>query len=131
MGLLNNLRGFFSGSKKTQAVQVENEYEKTKLAEKIVDLVAKIQRINCFDSSVRNLSNVSIYELKRKSLDELNSLCSSLENKLSELNRQHQRIASSSASNREALETSKWTGKKPANMSDLDCDRLQRSDDYR
>ena len=127
MGLLNNLRGFFSGSKNTQAVQVEDEYEKSRLAEKIVDLVGRIKRINSFDSSVWNLSNVSSYELKRKSLDELQRLNLSLENRLSELNRQKQ----TSDPKRESLEAAKWTGQKPKNMSDLDFDRFQRYDDGR
>lgn len=127
MGLLNNLRGFFSGSKNTQAVQVEDEYEKSRLAEKIVDLVGRIKRINSFDSSVWNLSNVSSYELKRKSLDELQRLNSSLENRLSELDRQGQRRDP----RREALEASKWTGQKPRNMSDHDFDVFQRGDDGR
>lgn len=127
MGLMNNIRGFFSSSKNTQTTQpqVNEEYEKSKLADRIVDLVGKIKRINSFDSSVWNLSNVSSYELKRKSLDELQRLNSSLENRLLELDRQNQR----SNLSRESLEASKWTGQKPKNMSDYDFDRFQRSDD--
>ena len=129
MGLMNNLSRFFLGSKNTQAAQVQenNEYEKSRLAEKIIDLVDRIKRINSFDSSVWNLSNISIYELKRKSLDELQKLNSSLENRLTELNKQSQR----GNSRRESLEASKWTGQKPKDMSALDCDRFQRSDDGR
>lgn len=125
MGLLDNLRGFFSGSKNTQAAQVEDEYEKSRLAEKIVDLVDRIKRKNSFDSSIWNLSNVSSYELKRKSLAELQRLNSSLENRLSELDRQGQRRDP----RREALEEAKWTGKKPQHMSNYEFDRFQRSDD--
>lgn len=125
MGLLDNLRGFFSGSKNTQVAQVEDEYEKSRLAEKIVDLVGRIKRINSFDSSIWNLSNVSSYELKRKSLAELQRLNSSLENRLSELDRQGQRRDP----RREALEEAKWTGKKPQHMSNYEFDRFQRSDD--
>lgn len=127
MGLMNNIREFFSSSKNTQTTQpqVNEEYEKSKLADRIVDLVGKIKRINSFDSSVWNLSNVSSYELKRKSLDELQRLNSSLENRLLELDRQNQR----SNLSRESLEASKWTGQKPKNMSDYDFDRFQRSDD--
>ena len=127
MGLMNNIREFFSSSKNTQTTQpqVNEEYEKSKLADRIVDLVGKIKRINSFDSSVWNLSNVSSYELKRKSLDELQRLNSSLENRLLELDRQNQR----SNLSRESLEASKWTGQKPKNMSDYDFDRSQRSDD--
>ena len=125
MGLLDNLRGFFLGSKNTQVAQVEDEYEKSRLAEKIVDLVGRIKRINSFDSSIWNLSNVSSYELKRKSLAELQRLNSSLENRLSELDRQGQRRDP----RREALEEAKWTGKKPQHMSNYEFDRFQRSDD--
>ena len=54
-------------------------------------------------------------------------LCSNLENRLFELNKQSQRENPS----KEYLEKSKWTGQKPKDMSDLDFDRLQRSDDSR
>lgn len=129
MGLMDNIRGFFSGSKNTQTSQpqIDEEYEKSRLANKIVDLIDRIKRINSFDSSIWNLSNISSYELKRKSLDELQRLDSSLENRLSELNRQSQK----SNPSRESLEASKWTGQKPKYMSDLDFDRFQRSDDGR
>ena len=59
MGLIDNLKGHFSGSKNIQPVQVNDEYEKARLREQIVDLVNKIKRINSFDSSIWNLSNVS------------------------------------------------------------------------
>lgn len=129
MGLIDNIRGFFSNSKNTQTSQpqVNDEYEKSRLASRIVNLIDKIKKINSFDSSIWNLSNVSSYDLKRKSLDELQRLNSNLENRLLELNKQSQR----SNPNRESLEASKWTGQKPKNMSDLDFDRLQRSDDSR
>lgn len=127
MGLIDNLRGLFSSSKNTPSVQVNDEYEKERLAKRIVDLVDRIKRINSFDTSVWNLSNVSSYELQRKSLAELTRLNSSLESRLAELNRQSQR----SNPEREYLEASKWTGQKPKGMSDRDFDRFQRSDDYR
>ncbi len=129
MGLMDNIRGFFSGSKNTQTSQpqIDEEYEKSRLADRIVDLIGKIKRINSFDSSVWNLSNVSSYDLRRKSLDELQRLNSSLANRLSELDRQSQRRDQ----NRESLEASKWTGQKPKHMSDLDFDRFQRNDDGR
>lgn len=127
MGLMDNIRGLFSGSRNNQPTQpqVNEDYEKSRLADRIVDLVDRIRRINSFDSSVWNLSNVSSYELKRKSLDELQRLNASLESRLSELNRQNQR----SNPRAEELEASKWTGQKPQNMSDYDFDRFQRSDD--
>lgn len=129
MGLMDNIRRLFSGSRNNQPTQpqVNEDYEKSRLADRIVDLVGRIKRINSFDSSVWNLSNVSSYELKRKSLDELQRLNSSLENRLSELNRQNQR----NNPRAEELEASKWTGQKPQNMSELDFDRFQRSDDGR
>lgn len=129
MGLIDNIRGFFSGSNnmQTEPTKLNDDYEKSILAEKIVDLVNKIQRINSFDNSIWNLSNVSSYELKRKSLNELQRLNSSLENRLTELNKQKQQ----QNPEREALEASKWTGQKPKHMSDLDFDRFQRSDDSR
>ena len=41
MGLLDNLRGLFSGSKNAQPTQTDNEYEKSVLSEKIVNLIEK------------------------------------------------------------------------------------------
>lgn len=129
MGLMDNIRGFFSGSKNTRTSQpqINEKYEKSILADKIVDLIGRIKRINSFDSSIWNLSNISSYELKRKSLDELQRLNSSLENRLAELNKQNQQASP----RRESLEASKWTGQKPKYMSDLDFDRFQRNDDGR
>lgn len=127
MGLLDNIRGFFSSSKNAQPMQLDDENEKQRLAEKIVNLIGKIKKVNSFDSSIWNLSNISSYELKSKSLDELKRLNSSLENRLAELDRRSQ----STSSSRESLEASKWTGQKPQNMTNKDFDRFQRSDDYR
>lgn len=127
MGLLSNIRGFFSSSKNAQPMQLDDENEKQRLAEKIVNLIGKIKKVNSFDSSIWNLSNISSYELKSKSLDELKRLNSSLESRLAELDRRSQVTSSS----RESLETSKWTGQKPQNMNNKEFDRFQRSDDYR
>lgn len=127
MGLLSNIRGFFSSSKNAQPMQLDDENEKQRLAEKIVNLIGKIKKVNSFDSSIWNLSNISSYELKSKSLDELKRLNSSLENRLAELDRRSQVTSSS----RESLEASKWTGQKPQNMTNKEFDRFQRSDDYR
>ena len=124
MGLLDNLKGLFSGSKNTKTVQVNDEYEKSRLSEQIVDLVNKIKRINSFDSSIWNLSNISSYELERKNLDELQTINTSLQNRLAELHRKKQQ----GNSTRDSLETSKWTGQKPQNMSEHDFDRFQRDD---
>lgn len=129
MGLMDNIRGFFSGSRNNQPEEphVNEEYEKSRLADRIVDLVGKIKRINSFDSSVWNLSNVSSYDLRRKSLEELTRLNSSLERRLSELDRESQRRNPRA----EELEASKWTGQKPRGMSDHDFDFYQRGDDGR
>lgn len=129
MGLMDNIRGFFSGSKNTQTIQpqINEEYEKSRLADRIVNLIGRLKRINCFDSSILNLSNISSHELKRKNLDELQQLESILEKRLSELNRQRQQNSPS----RKSLEESKWTGQRPKHMSELDFDRFQRSDDSR
>lgn len=126
MGFINNIRNLFSGSKnpETAQPQINEEYEKLKLANRIIDLVNKIKRINSFDKSIWNLSNVFSYELQRKSLSELQALNSSLENRLLELNKQNK----NSNSNRESLESSKWTGQKPKDMSNYDFDRFQRDD---
>lgn len=126
MGLMDNLRVFFSGSKNTknEQVQVNDEFEKTKLAARIVDLVDKIKRLNSLDRSVWNLRNITNYELERKSLSELQRLKSTLENRLLELNEQIQKANLTM----ESLEAAKWTGRKPKNMSDHDFDRLQRDE---
>ena len=127
MGLMDRIRGIFSGSNNNQLAQpqVNEEYEKSRLADRIVDQVGRIKRINSFDSSVWNLSNVSSYELRRKSLDELQRLSSSLESRLSQLDRESQ----GRNPRAEELEASKWTGQKPRGMSDYEFDRFQRSDD--
>ena len=128
MGLMDNIRGFFSGSRNMQTaqtrVQVNEDDEKSRLADRIVELVGKIKRINSFDSSIWSISNASNFELKRKSLEELQKINSNLERRFSDLNKQSQRIDP----NREALEASKWTGQQPANMSNHDFDRFQNDD---
>ena len=123
MGLFDNFRSFFS--KDTTRIQKDEEYEKSILSEKIVDLVNKIKRINSFDKSIWSLSNISSCELKRKSIDELKTLYSTLENRLSELS--HQRISSEM----EAAEAAKWTGERTGKMTEVDLDRFQKGDDYR
>lgn len=127
MGLLNNLKELFSGSKNAQPVQVNNEYKKARLSEQIVDLVNKIKRINSFDSSIWNLSNTSSYQLRTRSLDELTRLHSTLTSRISELERQSQMRNP----RMESVEAAKWTGKLPPGMTKADLDRFQRGDDYR
>lgn len=126
MGLMDNIRNSLLRSKNRQIVQVQenDEYEKSRLAVKIINLVNSIKRIDSFDSSIWNLSNISSYELKRKGLSELQKLHSTLENRLEELTRQRQQRNPE----REVLEASKWAGQKPKDMSDHDFDRFQRDD---
>ena len=123
MGLIDNIRGLFSGSKDNQPMkpQINEESEKARLADKIVNLVQRINRINSFDSSIWNLSRATTYELRRKSLDELTRLNSRLENRLAELDKQSQRRNP----NGQELEASIWTGQRPGEMSEHDFDRLQ------
>ena len=124
MGLIDNIRGLFSSSRNNETAQpqVDEEYEKLRLANKIVNLVSNIKRINSFDSSIWNLSNVSTYDLQHKSLSELQALNSTLENRLLELSKKQQ----TTDRTRESLEAAKWTGRKPENMTDHDFDRFQR-----
>lgn len=129
MGLLDNLKKFFSvgSEREINFENVNDDFEKEKLSSRIVNLVDKIQRINSFDSSVWNMSNVSTFELKRKSVDELRKICVSLENRLVVLEGQKK----SNNNSRDALEEAKWTGKQIQGMSKSDLDRAQREDDYR
>lgn len=125
MGMLDNFKKIFNkGSEEIQEMEPEDPYKKSMLASQIVDLVHGIQRINSFDSSVWNLSNVSSRELERRSQDELERLHDSLSKRLSELAEEKQRRGSNVSS----LEESKWTGRKPQSMSDKDFDRLQRDE---
>lgn len=128
MALIDTIRGFFSNPKNSQTKQVQpnKEYEKSRLIERILDLIGNIKKKNSFDSSIWSLANITSSELRMKKLSDLQKLCSSLENRLAELNNQRQ-----NSSQRESLEASKWTGQKPGYMSSLDFDRFQRSDDYR
>lgn len=124
MGILENIRNFFRGSNDTPVIQEDDSYKKSILATQIVNSIDKIKRINSFDSSIWNLANVSIYDLQRKSLAELQQIKSTLDNRLSKLTRQSQ----SKDHARESLEESKWTGQKPKNMTNHDFDRFQRDE---
>lgn len=126
MGLMDNIRGFFSKSKNNQdsQPQINEIYEKNKIANKIVSLVDEIKSVNSLDSSIWNLSNISTYELYNRSLEDLKHLQSSLEIRLSQLTRQRK----TGDTQRETLEEAKWTGQKPKDMSNRDFDRLQRDD---
>ena len=122
MGLLDNIKKSFIGSKNTKTVQVDDSSKKIMLATKIINLRDKIKSINSFDSSIWNLSNATTNNLQRRSLAELEKICSTLNARLSEITEQSKK----SDLRRETLEKSKWTGQKPKNMTDYEFDRFQR-----
>ena len=122
MGILDNIRNFFGGSKSNTPVEQEDPYRKSMLATQIMNLIDKLKRKNSFDSSLWNLSNMSESALQRKSLAELENLHTTLTNKLQTIDRQTQRPNPQS----EALEASKWTGQKPSNMTAHDFDFWQK-----
>ena len=129
MGFMDKIRNFLGKThdESSTQVRVNDVYEKRMLAEEIVDLVGKIKKINSFDSSINSFSYVSSYELQQRDLEELQAIASKLEKKLSYLNQQSR----SNKSTVSDLEASKWTGRKPQNMSTYDYDRMQRDDDGR
>lgn len=129
MGFMDKIRNFFGKThdESSTQVRVNDVYEKRMLAEEIVDLVGKIKKINSFDSSINSFSYVSSYELQQRDLEELQAIASKLEKKFSYLNQQSR----SNKSTVSDLEASKWTGRKPQNMSTYDYDRMQRDDDGR
>ena len=88
-------------------------------------MVDKIKRINSFDSSIWNYNNITTYELQRRSLQELQQMHSTLNNRLAELYQQRQKPNPT----RQSLEESKWTGQKPRDMTEHDFDRFQREED--
>lgn len=125
MGIFDNLRNLFKGSDNTPVVQEEDKFKKAMLVTQIVNLVDEIKRINSFDSSIWNLSNITSSELERKSLAELEKLQTSLKNRLAELTKQRQRRNPE----QEALEAARWTGQKPKNFTNHEFDRFQREDE--
>lgn len=129
MGFMDKIRNFLGKTHEESSTQARanDAYKKRMLAEEIVDLVGKIRKINSFDSSINSFSHVSSYELQQRDLEELQAIASKLEKKFSYLNQQS-RSNKSTASD---LEASKWTGRKPQNMSTYDYDRMQRDDDGR
>ncbi len=129
MGFMDKIRNFLGKTHEESSTQARpnDAYKKRMLAEEIVDLVGKIRKINSFDSSINSFSNVSSYELQQRDLEELQAIASKLEKKFSYLNQQSR----SNKSTVSDLEASKWTGRKPQNMSTYDYDRMQRDDDGR
>ena len=129
MGFMDKIRNFLGKTHEESSTQARpnDAYKKRMLAEEIVDLVGKIRKINSFDSSINSFSDVSSYELQQRDLEELQAIASKLEKKFSYLNQQSR----SNKSTVSDLEASKWTGRKPQNMSTYDYDRMQRDDDGR
>lgn len=130
MGMLDRIRNFFNNSEKEDIEDASKRarfemYEKDSLSTQIINLIDSIKRINSFDSSLWNYSNVTRTELSRKTMSELEQIRDNLSNRLEMLNRQSKR----SNPEAEKLEEAKWTGQKPKHLSDSDFDRLQRSDD--
>lgn len=127
MGFMDKIRNFFGKTHEESSTQARanDAYEKRMLAEEIVGLVGKISKINSFDSSINSFSHVSSYELQQRDLEELQAIASKLEKKFSYLNQQSR----SNKSTVSDLEASKWTGRRPQNMSTYDYDRMQRDDD--
>ena len=117
MGYMDKIRNFLGKTHEESSTQARanDAYKKRMLAEEIVDLVGKIRKINSFDSSINSFSHVSSYEL-----EELQAIASKLEKKFSYLNQQSR----SNKSTVSDLEASKWTGRKPQNMSTYDYDRM-------
>ena len=124
MGLIDKLRGFINGSNNTPVVQEEDKYEKLRLATEIVNLVGKINRINCFDGSIRGLTNMSTHELEKRSMGELQQLHNNLSNKYAALVYKRDQ---NNAKN-DAIIAAKWTGQKAPNLTDHDLDFSQRGD---
>ena len=124
MGLIDKLRGFINGSNNTPVVQEEDKYEKLRLATEIVNLAGKINRINCFDGSIRELTNLSEYDLQKRSMTELKQLHDNLNNKYSSLvYKRDQNNAKNDADT-----AAKWTGQRAPNTTAHDLDFSQRGD---
>lgn len=124
MGLIDKLRGFINSSNNTPIVPEEDKYVKSRLATDIVNLVSKINRINCFDGSIRGLTNMSNYELEKRSVSELQQLHTSLSNKYAGLIQQRDQ---NNAKNDAAI-AARWTGQRAPGQTDRDLDFSQRGD---
>ncbi|MNP48614.1 hypothetical protein D3C76_1427470 [compost metagenome] len=124
MGFIENLRKLVKGNDSDNKKVTEDTYAKSMIAREVVNLVEQINKINSFDSSIRTLINVSSHQLQSKSMADLQNLRDTLSYKLSTIDQQ--RKVGSTA--REALEESKWTGKKPNTMTDRQFDRHQRDE---
>ncbi len=124
MGMMDKLRGLFSGSNNTQTIQ-EDRNAKSSLVDQILDLANKINRINCFDGSIRGLTSVSSQNsLLGKDMQELEQLYAKLSNTYDGLVQQKQKYNEKT----EATIAAKWTGEKTNNMTNHDLDFSQRGD---
>lgn len=121
MGMIDTLRKIFKDSNNRPLMPEDDSGKKEILATQIVTLVDKIKKINSFDSCLWNLRNVTTYSLKNKSLGELQTLHSSLTNRLEELTN----LKAKANQTYQDLEAAKWTGEKPTHLSNHDFDRLQ------
>ena len=124
MGLIDKLRGFINGSNNTPVVHEEDKYVKSRLATDIVNLVGKINRINCFDGSIRGLTNMSNCELEKRSVSEFQQLHANLSNKYAALIQQRDQ---NNAKNDAAI-AAKWSGQRTPGMTAHDLDFSQRGD---
>lgn len=126
MGMFDKIRSFFNRNS-TQEIPIrrESEIDKSMLASQIMNLIDSIKGINSFDLSIWNYSNVTKYELYRKTVPELERLRDSLSSRLEQLNRENSKARESA----NKLEEAKWTGQRPKNLSAHEFDRLQRGDD--
>lgn len=128
MGLFDKIKGLFS-NKEADARgpwnAYESEAEKEILANKVLNLIDKISRINSFDRSINGLLNISPYIIKSKSLDELRSLENKLETRLGELTKGNSRANAQ----RESLNEAMWTGRSNG-LSSHDLNRSQCRDDW-
>lgn len=121
MGMIDTLRKIFKDSNNRPLIPEDDSGKKEILATQIVNLVDKIKKINSFDSCLWNLRNVTTYSLKSKSLGELQTLHSSLTNRLEKLTN----LKTKANQTYQDLEAAKWTGEKPTHLSNHDFDRLQ------
>lgn len=124
MGVIDKIRGIFSGSNNEVPVVQEDKYAKTELAKQIIDLAKKINKINCFQQDVSRLANMSNYELEKKSMEELNQIYSSLNSRYNGLVEQR----NVNNKNIEELMAAKWTGEPVKGQTKHDFDWSQRGD---
>ena len=128
MGFIDRVKGLFGieteEQKRAREEQARNEqWEKSSTISSVIELSRRLSQINSFDNDTR-YSRISSYELDRMSLDDLRKLKDSLTRKVGFEKAKQQDYMRRS----EALQAAKWTGEKPAGMSDHDFDRWQNDD---